>query len=362
MLNLKNFEQSKKILIQEINQNDADALIINSFQNRFWLMNFESSDGFVIIQKNNLITFLIDGRYYQKAVEQLGEIINVVLWKSFDDLASFIKDQELNTILIEDSYTNVLLFQKLENCVQEIKLFSAQGIRSNKYESEICNLINAADIAVETTQFIQKYAKPGMSEKEIALAATIKMLKLGASKNAFEPIVASGINGANPHHHPTDKILEENEMISLDLGCILNNYCSDMTRTWAVANTKLPETLEKMHQIVLQAQALGLQTCLVDQTTYNVDMACRKYIKHQGYGEYFVHSTGHGVGIDIHELPAINANPIFKKTLTNGMVITVEPGIYVPGIGGVRIEDTVVINNQKPIILNQKASRKVYFE
>ncbi|MDQ0514334.1 Xaa-Pro aminopeptidase [Mycoplasmoides fastidiosum] len=362
MLNLNNFQKSRKILVNEINKNQADALIINSAQNRSWLLNFQSSDGFVIVQKEGQITFLIDGRYHSKAHEQLSAHIDVRLFRSFKDLEDFFNEHKIKTILIEDSYTNVALFKRLEAITFEIKLFSAMGVRINKYESEINALIRAADIAVETTTFLQQTVVPGMSELAVAQMATIKMLELGGEKNSFDPIVASGINGANPHHHPTQRILEENELVTLDLGCVYHGFCSDMTRTWAVANTKLPEALEKMHEAVLTAQDLGLAASVAHNSTNEVDAACRKHLKAKGYGEYFVHSTGHGVGLDVHELPNVTSNPQLNTRLTNGMVITVEPGVYVPGIGGLRIEDTLVIRDQDPLVLNAKADKRAYFD
>lgn len=358
MLNFANFTKAKNILLHEIKKHDVDALVINSFQNRFWLLNFASSDGYVILTKNKKIVFFIDGRYFKSAQNQLKQFVDVVLYKNFDDLKNYFEQNEINSILLEDIYVNIISFKQFEKIVSNIQIFSAAGVRVLKNESEIYTLIKAADIAVETTNFIFEYATPGKSEKEIALAATIKMLELGSEKNSFDLIVASGENGANPHHRPSDRVLQENEMVTLDLGCVYNNFCSDMTRTWAVANTKLPEILQNLHNIVYEAQNLGLKACVNTNTTLTVDAACRRYIKQLGHGDYFVHSTGHGVGIDVHELPIISALEIYNKPLINNMVITVEPGIYVPNFAGVRIEDTVVINGLNPLILNDKAIKK----
>lgn len=347
------------ILVQEIHKKNADALVLNSFQNRFWLLNFSSSDGFVIVDKNGIVNFFIDGRYHSSAQQSLSGIekVQVHLLRSFNDVKEYLLKHNLKHVLLEDIYTTANIYLLFQSFVQT-SLFSAAGIRIIKFEDEIINLQKAADIAVATFEYIREFAVPGKTEKEIANAATVKMLELGASKNSFDPIVASGPNGANAHHKPTDRVICANELITLDLGCIYNNYCSDMTRTWAVNNTQLSPELQKMHDSLFAAQEKGLKAAIAGNNTFAVDAACRDALVEDHYDKYFIHSTGHGLGIDVHELPNVNSNQKTSVDLVNNMVITVEPGIYIPGFGGLRIEDSVVIYNNNPIVLTGKACRK----
>lgn len=349
------------ILVKEINQHEADGLLINSEQNRWWLLNFAASAGYVLVTKSGQVTFLVDQRYFHAAKAQLGQHLSVQIFHSTQDLVNLFRQANIQCLLIEDMYTNVKSFQWLSTHVPHLKLFSAQGVRAIKFAEELVALQKAADIAVNTTEFIKTYATPNKSEKAVALAATIKMLELGGTKNSFAPIVAGGINGANPHHHPTDYLLKAHELVTLDLGCEYDHYCSDMTRTWAVANSELPKELQNLHDAVLVAQNQGLAIAHAQNTTCMVDAACRDYLKTVNLDQYFVHSTGHGLGIDVHELPNVTANANFNTTLENGMVITIEPGVYVPEVGGVRIEDSVIIQNNQPIVLNAKASKKSHW-
>lgn len=197
-----------------------------------------------------------------------------------------------------------------------------------------------------------------MSEKEVAKMITIHMLELGASKNSFDPIVASGINGANPHHKPTDKLIELGDMITIDIGCIYNGYCSDITRSFILGTKPTNNELIDIYNKVLEAQLAGIDAAIVGKSGFEVDKVCRDIISNSKYKDYFNHSTGHGVGIQVHELPNVSINN--NEHLVNNNVITIEPGIYVPNIGGVRIEDTIVVYENKPIILTRKANKNIF--
>lgn len=346
------------ILVAEINKKQADGLVINSFQNRFWLLNFNSSDGFVIVTKTGAVHFFIDGRYHSSAVNALGGLdqVQVHLFTGFQNLKDFVTKSQLHHLLLEDIYTTANIYLLFQSFAQ-VSLFSGAGIRIIKFPEELEYLQKAADIAVATFEYIREIATPGKTERELAMAATVKMLELGASKNSFDPIVASGPNGANAHHKPTDRAICANELITLDLGCVYQNYCSDMTRTWAVNNSTLSAQLQQMHDRLLACQQRGLEAAIVGNSTYDVDQACRDVLKKDDLDQYFIHSTGHGLGIDVHELPNVSSNQKTSVQLVNNMVITVEPGIYIPGVGGLRIEDSVVIYNDQPIVLTGRASR-----
>lgn len=357
MLDKNNFQKSLAILVKTINDLNADGLIINSTQNRFWLLNLEASDGYVTVDRHGKVTLIIDGRYYYHAHSVLGELIEVKLLNADYSLSNFLQAVQWQKVLIEDLYSTATFYLSLTKLVREVAVFSAQGVREIKNQSEIANLKKAGEIAALTVDFIKQFATPGKTEREVALAATIKMLELGGAKNSFDPIVASGPNGANAHHRPTDRVLLANEMITLDLGCVYNNFCSDTTRTWAVANTPLPADLQAAHQAVLTAQALGIKTAKAGNSTFLVDKACRDHLKKLNLDQYFIHSTGHGLGIDVHELPGVHSYESRSTKLVNGMVITVEPGVYIDKKYGVRIEDSLVIDGDDPIILNDLSDR-----
>lgn len=332
-----------------------------SEHNRFWLTEFASSAGMIFINKNGESVMIIDGRYFEKAKVAAKNISKFVLQgenkKPFNEqIKEILTSLKIHSLGLEKEYTTLNqleFFQEIEG----IKLFSfnAVQLREVKEEAEIESLQKAADIAAETIEWAKTMIKPGMTEIEIANIISKHMLDLGASKNSFDPIVASGVNGAIPHHHPSEKVVENGEMITLDIGCVYNGFCSDITRSFVLGGkAKNPEILE-IYNIVLKSQTEGIKAAKNGATGAEVDKVCRDIISNTKYKDYFVHSTGHGVGIEVHELP--NVTKSNTKKLVPNNVVTVEPGIYVPGIGGVRIEDTILITDSDALLLTKKATK-----
>ena len=213
------------------------------------------------------------------------------------------------------------------------------SLRQSKDEEEIQRMIAAQRIAEAALDQIVKEIKPGVTEKEIAARLQYLMLAGGAENMSFDPIVASGPNGSMPHAVPTDRKIQDGDFVTMDFGCIYQGYCSDMTRTVAVGH--VTEEMEKVYNVVLQAQLAGIAAAKAGATGHDVDAAARKVIEDAGYGPYFGHSFGHSVGVEIHESP--NATPANNKPLPLGAAVSAEPGIYLPGRFGVRIEDVVVL-------------------
>ena len=182
----------------------------------------------------------------------------------------------------------------------------------------------------------------GITERDFALELDFQIRRLGAAGNSFETIVASGPNGAKPHARPSTRRIDEGELVVLDFGALVDGYCSDMTRTVCVGEPAKPE-LRRMVDAVAEAQRAGVAAVRAGVAAKDVDAACRAVITDAGWGDAFVHSTGHGVGLDIHEHPLLGKTS--TATLDAGYVVTVEPGVYLPGLGGVRIEDTVVVTS-----------------
>ena len=200
-------------------------------------------------------------------------------------------------------------------------------------------LIHAQRISEKAFEEILKFIRPGMTEKEIAARLVYDMLRFGAEKMSFDPIVVSGPNGSLPHGIPSDKKVQEGEFITMDFGCKYQGYCSDMTRTVALGEPS--EEMKKVYYTVLEAQKAGIAAAKAGVRGCDIHNAAAKVIEDAGYGEYFGHGFGHSVGIEIHESP--NANHSNQDPMPEGVAVSAEPGIYLPGKFGVRIEDVILL-------------------
>jgi len=227
-----------------------------------------------------------------------------------------------------------------------------EALRRVKDAGEIDRIRRACAIADDAFQSLLPMLSARPTEKEFALALEFAMRERGASGNSFDHIIASGPNGSKPHAVPSDRIIESNELIVCDFGCIVDGYCSDMTRTVSVGDPG-PDA-RHLYDVVLQSQAAGRAAVAVDVACSEVDRACRDIIADAGWAEAFSHSTGHGVGLEIHEAPRVATTA--GDTLLLNDIVTVEPGVYLPGVGGVRIEDTVVVGaaGAEPLTLTPK--------
>ena len=224
------------------------------------------------------------------------------------------------------------------------------SLRVSKDKEEISAVRRACQITAKTKDFISKKLKPGLKESEMALMIEYHMRTQGADKIGFDPIVGSGPNSAVPHHRTGDRKIKAEDTVVIDIGCVWKNYCSDMTRTFYVGK-KPSDLFRKVHSIVAEAQTAGVQKIQNGLAGRDVDLACRSVVEREGMGELFTHGTGHGVGIEIHEPPWIRSKS--ENVIGPGMIITVEPGIYLDGRLGVRIEDTVLVTAKGAEILTK---------
>jgi len=215
-----------------------------------------------------------------------------------------------------------------------------EELRRVKDAGELARLRAAAAVADAALAQVRPTIAAGMTEQEVALALEVAMRRAGSPGASFETIVAAGPNGAKPHARPTARPIEAGELVVIDFGAVVDGYCSDMTRTLCVG-PPANATLARMVEVVAESQRAGVAAVAAGRTGQEVDQACREVIEAAGWGEAFAHSTGHGVGLDIHEAPTLSKTS--GDTLAAGHVVTVEPGVYLPGHGGVRIEDTVVV-------------------
>jgi len=221
--------------------------------------------------------------------------------------------------------------------------------RMFKDETEISFLCKSAELVDQIAGELPGIIRPGMTEKELAMLIENRMKELGADEPSFKTIVASGPNGAEPHYCTGDRQFTKGDFVIVDFGAIVDYYCSDITRTFCLG--KATVEMRKIFNVVKDANEAGFQAVLKGCTCEQVDWAARKVIAQAGYGEYFIHRTGHGIGLDYHEEPYIVAGN--HKVLEPGMAFSVEPGIYLPGKFGVRIEDIVVVSENGPVRLNR---------
>lgn len=312
---------------------------------------------FVLIVPAEGSPTVIAPRLYEKELEEFnGE---VVLWSDSEDpykiFATEIKEtfKEGEKLLIDDTMP-VGVFLKAKDVLDKYSLYSMgpviSELREIKDKDEIKALKKAAEIADKVFYRLIEEKLEGKSEKELAnmIEYMIKN-ELGADDVSFEPIVASGPNGANPHHRPSDRKIRKGDVVIFDYGAKYLGYCSDITRTVVVESPS--KEVKKVYEIVKEAQETAVQRVAEGIPVGDVDAAARRVISKYGYGEYFIHRTGHGLGIDVHEEPYIS--PGNTKLLKEGMVFTIEPGIYLHGKFGVRIEDDVVVLNKKGVRLTE---------
>jgi Xaa-Pro aminopeptidase len=237
------------------------------------------------------------------------------------------------------SYSSFKLYAK--EIESELVPFSGiiEKLRLIKTDAEIKILKVAADIADAAFKHILDFLRPGKTELEVSNELEFFMRRAGATSSSFDTIVASGYRSALPHGVASDKVIEAGDIVTMDYGCYYNGYVSDITRTVAVGEPDAK--LKEIYDIVLEAQLLGMAGIKPGMTGREADAITRDYITEKGYGEYFGHSTGHGIGLEIHEGPGLSMKS--DVILEPGMVVTCEPGIYIPGLGGVRIEDDTLI-------------------
>ncbi len=323
----------------------ADAALIFSEENRFYFTRFPSSDGWLLVTPSGAL-FYTDSRYTEAAARVLGEenVHNISVM--FDELDSMFTEYGVETVAVENDRLTLSEFEKLSGRFPEISFNVTSAlsrvideIRAEKDGREVGLIKQAQSIAEKAFDHVLGFIKPGVTEKEIGLELDYYMLSHGASGLSFETIAVSGVNSSMPHGVPSDKKVEKGDLITMDFGAVVNGYHSDMTRTVIVG---APTQRQKLvYDTVLEAQLACLAVLKDGVSGFDADKAARDVIAAAGFGGCFGHGTGHGVGVEIHEAP--NLSPRSKHTLKTGHIVTVEPGIYLPGEFGVRIEDMALI-------------------
>ncbi len=332
----------------KLDEYGIDAMLLTHEANRFYASGFRSAgtDGAALVTKDGAY-YWTDSRYIEAARQQItdAEIELATIGRGYLALLNeAVERHGLRTVGFEDEYMTVWEFGSYREKVRvEFKPATKlmERLRMVKDPGEIETLIGAQRIAEKALTEICNDIRSGVTEKEIAAKLTYLMLRFGAENVSFDPIVASGANGSKPHAVPSEKKIAEGEFVTMDFGSLYRGYCSDMTRTVAVGY--VTEEMDRVYHTVLDAQLAGIAAAKAGVPGCDVHNAAAKVIADAGYGEYFGHGFGHGVGVEIHESP--RASTTWKEPLPAGAVISAEPGIYLPGRFGVRIEDVVIIRD-----------------
>lgn len=332
---------------------NGDALLVTTPVNRRYLTGFTGSAGVVLVTHDRAV-LVTDFRYVEQAPQQAKgfEIIQHGLSMN-ETIADVLKQWGVRALLFEEANVTFASYRALESALGFLRLEPAGGLveqlRMIKDEGEIAIMQEAADLADRAFAHILDYIKPGVKESAVALELEVFMRSQGATSSSFDTIVASGERSALPHGVASDRVIGRNEFVKLDFGAYYNGYCSDITRTVVVGTPR--DKHREIYGIVLEAQLYALEHLAPGMTGKEGDALTRDIITRYGYGEYFGHGTGHGLGMDIHEAPRLSVSG--DTVLTPGMTVTVEPGIYLPGFGGVRIEDDVVMTESGIHILTR---------
>ena len=353
------------MLHEALADENCDALIVTNLTNIRWLSGFTGSAGTLVAGSSSRSAVLItDGRYAIQAPEEtsaqdLEVQISASVAEQQEMLKAAIERTGSKRVGLEAEHVSWSRQQTLAEMFPSLEPLKGviEKLRRTKDQGETARIEAAAEIAdASLAELLPELSKSvrngGMTEQEFAAAHDHQMRLKGASEQAFETIVAAGQNGARPHARPGAHSIQPGELVVIDSGAVVDGYRSDMTRTVSVGEPS--ETAQRMWQVVQESQQAGVEAVKAGATTGEIDKICREIIQDAGWGGAFMHSTGHGVGLDIHEIPGVSAKT--EEVLSVGEVITVEPGIYLPEHGGVRIEDTVSVaeTNCRPLTKTPK--------
>ncbi len=329
---------------EELLNRGLDAVLVTDEKNQRYAAGFPFTDGAVLVGREKAF-LLTDSRYIEAAGQQAEEV-EVRLFDKERPLSELLKQAVAETgaqkIAAEDqklSHAGFLDWEKKLGLRLEFAGDFFESLRAVKTGEEIASMIRAQRISEQALEELLHILRPGMTEREAAAELVYRMLRHGSEGNSFDPIVVTGSKTSMPHGVPGDKVIQAGDFVTMDFGCLKDGYCSDMTRTVAVGSAT--DEMKNVYDIVLKAQLAGIAAARAGVLGKDIDAASRRVIADAGYGEYFGHGFGHCLGLDIHEPPF--AGPRGDKPLPAGSVSSAEPGIYLPGRFGVRIEDVMII-------------------
>ena len=343
-----------KKCFQRFDVEGIDGLLVSSWPNVTYLSGFKGTESWIFISPKGLY-FITDSRYSEQADDEAKGF--KVLLRDKKSVTEMVKDlsdkHKLKKVGFEAPVVTYLFYAALEKRLgrERVKPVSniVESLRIVKDAQEIKSIQKSADIAVKGFHHVKKTARPGMTERAVQGSLEFYTKSLGAEKPSFDIIIATGARASMPHCQTNQTRIQNNNVLLVDMGVIYDSYCSDLTRP--VYLGKMSPLHKKIHDIVWDAQRAGIQKAAPGVTCAEVDEACRKHIQKAGYADFFGHGTGHGVGLEIHEAPNVSGRS--DTVLKPGMVVTVEPGIYLPGKFGVRIEDMVLITEKSNEVMTR---------
>ncbi len=353
-MNLKSRLQK---LRQKLAEKEIDAILISQPENRYYLSGFDGSAGYLLITPQNTV-LATDFRYIEQAKRQA---VDYEIFPISGDIADWfpglVAELNLSKLGFESGDITLAVYQQLTNTLNRVKsklrLVPLDGLveclRAIKEPGEIELITKAVDITDSAFEYIEDMIHTGMSEKEVAWEIEKCLRDKGSEPIPFDIIVASGLNSALPHAKPSPRTIHSGESVVIDIGARCGGYCSDLSRTICLGTAD--DTFNKVYDTVLEAQLTAMAAIRAGMSGGEIDNLARMVIKQAGYGEAFGHGLGHGIGLAPHELPRLGLNSL--DHLADGMVFTIEPGIYLVGRGGVRIEDVVVMEGGKIRVISK---------
>ncbi len=339
---MKRLEKFKEV-IRKVN---ADAFLISSIPNIRYLSAFSGEEGFLISVQDEIF-IIVDPRFTEQANGEVQKDIKVIEYKgSFSEfLKNFLYEKKVHWLAFEKNHLDYSLYFSIEGAgfLKLIPLENTiENMRIVKDEEELESLRSAARISTLAFNETLPLIKEGASEREVAGELEYRFRKNGGEKPSFDTIIASGFRSALPHGVASQKRIEKGEPIIMDFGVFCNGYASDTTRTLIIGQST--EEISRAYEIVKEAQELGRAEAKSGVKASEVDAKVRTFLEKEGFGDKFTHGLGHGVGLEIHELPTVNQ--LSTSILKPGMVVTIEPGVYLPKMFGIRIEDTIIIKEE----------------
>lgn len=334
-------------LVAKLDEREVDALLVTNLVNVRYLTGYTGSNGVALVGVHDLRTFVTDFRYVTQAGQQVHGFERRIGENDLLDEALAALPQGDLRLGVEDQHMSVRTFDRVREVLPaSVELVPAGGgveqLRTVKDTGEVARIRAAAELADAALEATLRGGLAGRTEREVALALEAQIRDLGAERPSFGTIVASGAHGALPHAVPRDVAIAAGDLVTIDWGAQLDGYCSDCTRTFA-AGAEPSEAAREVYELVLRAQLAGLAAIVPGVSGRDADAAARAVIEGAGHGDRFGHGLGHGVGLEIHEAPRLSKTS--HAVLAPGQVVTVEPGVYVPGELGVRIEDLVLVTD-----------------
>ena len=331
----------------------VDAFLLFNINNIRYLTGFSGSEGVLCVGPRGRAHLLVDGRYTTQARKETSGLELVHMTDSVDSITTLLVQENAGVVGFEDASLNVQLYRRIKGKNKRLKFKPLSEeidlLRARKDESEVACIRKAAHIAADALKSVLPIIKAGVSERDIALELEYRMRKGGADKVAFDTIVASGPRGALPHARAGAGKLKSGEAVVIDYGAVYKGYHSDETCTFFIE--RVESDLKEVYGLVKEAHDRAIEAVVVGRSCRDVDLIARDLIAQKGFGRHFTHGTGHGVGLDIHEAPRISYKS--EQLLEAGMVLTIEPGVYLPGKWGIRIEDTIWVTRGKTVVLTK---------